>query len=175
MSPHRRRAGDAAFGQHGAAANGPDSQLATRPPIIMHASTVAFGPRQGIAIIGPSGSGKTSLALALIGHGALLVADDRSCIWAQGDALFARAPRAIEGVSEQRGLGLLRQHYRRLVQLRLVIDLTAPETRRLPPAEVVDWQGITLPCLRAPAGGCASAAVFPAAVRHYIRGGVTRV
>ncbi|MCC6001231.1 MAG: hypothetical protein JJU19_10280 [Pararhodobacter sp.] len=126
-------------------------------------------------MVGPSGSGKSSLALALIDHGAQLVADDRTCVWAQGGALFARPPRTIQGVAELRGLGLLNLDCRRLVQLRLVIDLSAPETRRLPPEESLVWQGITLPCLRAPDAGSALAAVFPAAVRHYINGRRMRV
>ncbi len=43
---------------------------------IVHASCVAFGGA-GVLILGPSGSGKSALALALMGLGAALVADDR--------------------------------------------------------------------------------------------------
>ena len=144
--------------------------VAQRRAIARHASTVAFGAHCGIAITGPAGTGKSTLALAMIAQGARLVADDRSLIWPQDGALYARAPRPIAGLLEQRGLGLLRLGHLRLVRLRLVIDLGRTEKRRLPPEEWVTWQGITLPCLAAPAAGGALAAGFPAALRHYIEG-----
>ncbi len=150
---------DAGAGEHAAGA---------RRAIARHASTVAFGPDCGIAIIGPAGAGKSTLALALIAQGARLVADDRSLTWPRDGALYARAPRPIAGLLERRGLGLLRLGHLRLVRLRLVIDLARTETRRLPAEETITLQGITLPCLAAPAKGGALSAGFPAALRHYI-------
>lgn len=112
----------------------------------LHASAVAFGPQRGVLILGPSGSGKSSLAMALIGQGAQLVADDQVFLCADQGALFARPPRPIEGLIEVRGLGLLRVAFRRLVRLVLAVDLAAP-AQRLPEASVRVLAGVTLSCL----------------------------
>ncbi len=130
---------------------------------ILHASTVAFGRAGGILILGPSGSGKSTLALRLIGAGAQLVADDRTIVMAKGGRLFARAPRAIAGLVEARGLGIVRLLPLRLVQLRLVVDLAAPGPARMPPETMHDLEGVTLPLLPAANGDA-----FIAALRHYV-------
>lgn len=134
-------------------------------PRNLHASTVAFGPQGGVLIQGPSGAGKSRLALALIELGAQLVADDQTLLTPLDAALFARAPRAIAGLLEVRGLGLLRLLPRRLVRVALVIDLAAPPPARLPEPQRRVIAGIALPCLAAGAGG-----PFPLAVKHYIEG-----
>ncbi len=157
-------------GSMGFSRGGGDAAAGACRVMARHASTVAFGARCGIAITGPAGAGKSTLAMALIAQGARLVADDRSLVWPQDGALYARAPRPIAGLLERRGLGLLRLGHLRLVRLRLVIDLGRTETRRLPPQETVTWQGITLPCLAKPTTAGALAAGFPAALRHYIKG-----
>jgi len=140
------------------------TQTGTDPhPPNLHASTVAFGPNAGILITGPSGAGKSALALALIERGAQLVADDQTLIMRAGDALFARAPHSITGLIEARGFGLLRLHPRRLARLRLIIDLTTPENRRLPPEETRTLAGVTLPLRHATPDP-----LFLSAIRHYI-------
>lgn len=129
----------------------------------LHASCVAFGPGAGILITGPSGTGKSALALALIAQGAQLVADDQTLVTRTGAAVFARAPRSIAGLIEVRGFGLIRLAPRRLARLRLVIDLSQPEARRLPPPETCSIAGVTLPLRHAfpdPA--------FLSAIRHYM-------
>jgi len=127
--------------------------------VVVHASTVAFGPDGGVMIEGPSGSGKSGLALRLIDLGAELVADDRTLLFARGDALYARAPRPIAGLIEARGLGILRLAARRLAQVRLVVDLgdggAAP---RLPAPQSCQRLGRTVPRLAArPGAGLATA------------------
>ncbi|MCB1394726.1 MAG: HPr kinase/phosphatase C-terminal domain-containing protein [Rhodobacter sp.] len=133
-----------------------------------HASAVAFGPEGGILILGRSGAGKSRLALALIDAGAQLVADDQVLLTAQGDAVYARAPRSIAGMIEVRGLGLLTMAYRRLARLVLALDLDLPPARRLPDPEMRPLAGpltgLSLPCLPAATDGA-----FPRAVAHYIR------
>lgn len=109
---------------------------------VLHASAVAFGPAGGVLIEGPSGSGKSTLALALIAAGADLVADDRTLVFAQGGALYARAPRTIAGLIELRGLGLLRRAARGLARLRLVVTLGAPDAPRLPAPATCRRSGI---------------------------------
>lgn len=130
----------------------------------MHASAVAFGPDGGVLITGPSGAGKSALALALIECGAQLVADDQTLIIRSGPAVFARAPRAIAGLIEARGFGLIRLHPRPLTRLRLVIDLARPETRRMPPDETRTIAGIPLPLRHASPGP-----PFLFAVAHYMK------
>lgn len=114
---------------------------------LIHASTVAFGPQGGVLIEGPSGSGKSGLALALVAQGADLVADDRTVIFAQGAALYARAPAAIAGLIEVRGLGLIRLAVRRLARIRLVLTLGAEGVARLPDPATCRRLGCDLPVL----------------------------
>src|SRR5438105_3331163 len=80
----------------------------------VHASAVLAGAR-AILIRGPAGAGKSRLALALIGAAecgliafARLVGDDRLQLAAAHGRLLARAPPALAGLIEVRGLGLRR-------------------------------------------------------------------
>jgi len=112
----------------------------------LHASAVAFGPERGVLILGPSGSGKSSLALALIGEGAQLVADDQVLLCPADGRLFVRAPRPTEGLIEARGLGLLRLTARRLARIVLAVDLALPPLR-LPDPVPRRIAGVTILCL----------------------------
>jgi HPr kinase/phosphorylase len=131
---------------------------------LVHASTVAFGRDAGILILGPSGAGKSTLALRLIAAGAQLVADDRTIVVARRGRLFARAPRAIAGRIEARGLGIVRLMPLRLARLRLIVDLAAPPAR-MPPEAARNLEGVTLPLLPA-----SHTDAFAAAMRHYVKG-----
>lgn len=147
----------------------------------VHATAVAFGPDRGVLIEGPSGSGKSGLALALVAAGAELVADDRAVLFAAGGVLFARAPRAIRGLIEARGLGLLRLPSRALARIGLIVALDpsdpVPAARaRLPEAEAAARLGCTVPRLRGPAGPAGAAAVpgFALALALALRAGPAR-
>jgi HPr kinase/phosphorylase len=134
---------------------------------VVHASAVAFGPEGGVLIEGPSGSGKSTLALALIEQGADLVADDRTVLMAQDDALFARCPPPIRGLIEVRGLGILRLSARRLACIRLVIDLSDPAGgTRLPPHRTCQRLNRTLPWIAARPG-----AALARGLAQLLRGG----
>ncbi|TMV03695.1 serine kinase [Ruegeria sediminis] len=98
---------------------------------IVHASCVAVAGK-GLLIVGRSGSGKSSLALQMMALGAELVADDRVELSTEGEQVMARAPKAIAGLIEARGLGLLRAQPAGPVPLALVLDLDETETARLP-------------------------------------------
>lgn len=76
---------------------------------------------------GPSGSGKSDIALRLIDNGARLIADDRTKLVRQGDALIASAPDAISGQIEVRGVGVLPIDYSNRAPLSLVFDLVPSE------------------------------------------------
>jgi RNase adaptor protein for sRNA GlmZ degradation len=102
----------------------------------MHATCVALG---GAAVLlrGPSGAGKSDLALRLIEEGARLVADDQVELAAEGGRLVARAPAAIAGKMEVRGVGIVPVAAEAAATVALIADLvTAADVERLPePAE----------------------------------------
>src|SRR5260370_7838369 len=115
----------------------------------VHASAVLAGPR-AVLIRGPAGAGKSRLALALIQAAecgliafARLVGDDRIELTAAHGRLLARAPPALAGLIEVRGLGLRRLAHEPVAVIGLVVHLPIPEAERLPAA--VDHQ---LACTR---------------------------
>lgn len=95
----------------------------------MHGSCVARDGA-GVLLVGPSGAGKSDLALRLLGRGFVLVADDQVDIM-NG---FARAPEALAGLLEVRGLGIVRLPYLTDVKLNVVVALT-DQSERLPRPE----------------------------------------
>lgn len=131
----------------------------TPSKVALHASVVCFGPLNGVLILGAAGQGKSTLALDLIDRGATLVADDRTIVMGCSGQLYARAPRTIAGLIEQRGLGILRLAYQRLARVRLVVDLDAPPAPRLPVAQWRTINTIALPCLSKPPAGSFSAII----------------
>ncbi|MGR3463966.1 HPr kinase/phosphorylase [Limimaricola sp.] len=136
------------------------------PPLTLHASCVAWRGR-GVLITGPSGSGKSGLALALMGLGCDLVADDRTHLApAPGGGLWASCPAAIAGMIEARGIGLLGAVPRGPVRLRLAVDLGKAETERLPPERRVTHLGCSLPLLHDIGTGH-----FAPAILQYLKAG----
>lgn len=134
-------------------------------PLLLHASTVALFGR-GCLISGPSGSGKSTLALSLMALGAALVADDRTELWREGDAVMAGCPKTLKGLIEARGLGLLNAEATGPVPLSLVVDLAEVEVERLPPrrSREILGQSVTLVHKLDSPG-------FPAALLQYMKGG----
>jgi len=123
---------------------------------IHHGTTIALGSYAAL-IRGPAGTGKSDLALrclaiaptALIPSPALLVADDQTEISLNGDVLKVDAPETIRGKLEVRGLGIVNVPATTRANLRLVVDLMAPERiERLPdPAPNTQIMGVDLPLL----------------------------
>lgn len=139
--------------------------MGTPDSLTLHASCVALLGR-GVLICGPSGSGKSALALELMARGAALVADDRTEIHRAGAVLRARAPVAIAGLIEARGLGILRAEAVAEVQLHVIVDMCQLETERLPRHLEDQILGVSLPRLNRVDG-----AHFPAALIQYLKGG----
>jgi HPr kinase/phosphorylase len=107
----------------------------------------------GVLIRGPSGSGKSDLALRMIDGGAHLVADDRVVIEHVNGALEARAPKALQGMIEVRGLGivsLLESMVAPVARIELVVDLSESraDIERMPEAERVDLEVVEIRRLR---------------------------
>ena len=112
---------------------------------VLHASCVCVGMR-GLLIRGAAGSGKSSLALELISRGARLVADDRVIVFRSGEGrVVARAPTALGGRIEARGLGILAAPAAKSARLVAIVDLDHPETCRLPESRVFRLLDVDLP------------------------------
>ncbi|WP_371810327.1 HPr kinase/phosphorylase [Ruegeria sp. HKCCD8929] len=117
----------------------------------MHASCVCVAGK-GLLIAGASGTGKSALALAMMGYGADLVADDRVELSTDGKQVMARAPEAITGLIEARGVGLLRATAVDPVPLSYVVDLDRTEDARLPEWHKTRLLRQSVPLLRAVQG-----------------------
>lgn len=103
---------------------------------------------RGVLLRGPSGIGKSDLALRLIDGGASLVADDRVEITREGDSLIARAPEALSGRMEVRGIGIVSVQAVQRVSLVLVIDLVPLEqVPRMPDPGRWTHLGISVPVI----------------------------
>jgi HPr kinase/phosphorylase len=142
------------------------SDGAPQGPLTLHATTVAVDGR-GLLILGPSGSGKSALALELMALGACLVADDRTILTRTGDTLVATCPRAIRGLIEARGIGILNATPCDSATLALAIDLGLTTDERLPPAHQITLLDRPLPLLHKVATG-----YFAAGLLQYLKAGL---
>lgn len=120
----------------------------------VHASCAAHDG-SGVLLIGPAGSGKSDLLLRLIDRGFDLVADDRVEI----EGGVARAPAALAGLLEVRGLGIIQLPYRACVPLALVVAMGRSE--RLPEPT----QHLGLPLIHVDPSQASAAARVDAALR----------
>lgn len=117
-------------------------------------------------ILGSSGAGKSALAMQLMGLGLQLVADDRTCITARDGALVASCPKAISGLIEARGVGVLAAEPLPRAVVSVAVDLDVQEPARLPPRHSMRLLDVTLPLLHK-----VESDHFPAAIKQYLRGG----
>ncbi|PZQ61372.1 MAG: serine kinase [Phenylobacterium zucineum] len=118
--------------------------------MIVHAGLLARrigGAWRGALIRGPSGAGKSDLALRCLGEGFRLVADDRVLLWTAGGRLFGRAPDALRGLIEVRGLDVVSVEPLAFCEVILAVDLTPPE--RMPELATTAVLGLTVPLLAA--------------------------
>ena len=114
----------------------------------VHASCVAVDGL-GVLIRGEPGSGKSDLTARLIDEGGHLVADDRVDLARRDGALIARAPAAIAGLLEVRGVGILRMAHLAEAAVGLVVDMVGrDEVERVPESAICDYMGVVVPLLR---------------------------
>lgn len=124
---------------------------------LVHATCVAV---DGIAalLLGPSGAGKSDLALRCIMADAMdggrriparLVADDQVLMRREGDRLIVRAPEALLGRIEVRGLGIMAIEAIAEAELGLAVELDRRRPiERLPdPLPTYEAMGVNLPLL----------------------------
>jgi serine kinase of HPr protein (carbohydrate metabolism regulator) len=137
--------------------------------LIRHAGLVAArgrdGAWRGALIEGPSGAGKSGLALGALDAGLALVADDRVMLWTSGGRLFGRAPDALAGLIEVRGLDVLRVTPVALAEVSLVIRLGAAE--RIPDLTSVHVLGLQVPLLILDTGEFLAPAKLSRALAHF--------
>lgn len=126
----------------------------------IHASAVLAGAR-ALLIRGPAGEGKSRLVLGLIEAAesglvpfARLVTDDRAHLEAANGRLLVRAPKALQGYLEVRGLGIRQLPFEACAVVGWVADLAAADAGRLPAPETLTTEisGIKLPRLAVAAG-----------------------
>jgi HPr kinase/phosphorylase len=125
----------------------------------IHATGLVLGAT-GVVLRGPSGAGKSLLALELIdewearGLEGRLVSDDRIDIEATRTGLVMHAPKAIEGLIELRGRGIVSRPFVARAPVHLVVDLVDTLERMVEEdALVTELQGITLARCPVPKAG----------------------
>lgn len=129
------------------------------PRVNIHATGLVLG-KTGIMFRGPSGSGKSLLALQLIdewearGLEAKLVSDDRIDVEATAGGIVMHAPKAIEGLVELRGRGIVSRPFVRKAPVDLVVDMVGTLERMVEEdALVTEIEGVTLPRCPVPQAG----------------------
>jgi serine kinase of HPr protein (carbohydrate metabolism regulator) len=120
--------------------------------VIRHAGLIAVraalpggGPWRGVLIEGPAGCGKSDLALRALSEGFALVADDRVLLWTCDGRLFGRAPDALVGLLEVRGLQVVGVPALPLADVALVARCGAAE--RIPAPRFTEILGLAIPLL----------------------------
>jgi serine kinase of HPr protein (carbohydrate metabolism regulator) len=117
--------------------------------MIAHANFIAAfigGYWRGALIEGASGVGKSDLTLRALAQGFVLVADDRTVLWTSEGRLYGRAPEALQGLLEVRGLDVVRTPFLRFAPVDLICACgTAPE--RMPEPRATARLGVSIPTL----------------------------
>jgi HPr kinase/phosphorylase len=113
--------------------------------LLVHATAVAIDGK-AVLLRGPPGAGKSDLGLRLIDAGARLISDDQSELRRSGGRVLVRAPAAIRGLIEVRGIGIVRLPALAGVPLALIADLVAPDrVERLPEPRREPILGLDVP------------------------------
>jgi serine kinase of HPr protein (carbohydrate metabolism regulator) len=143
---------------------------------VRHAGLIAVrvrGAWRGVLIEGPAGAGKSDLALRALTCGFSLAADDRVILWTCGARLFGRAPDALAGLIEVRGLQVVRVPALPLAEVALVARCGPAE--RIPDAETADLLGVRVPLIRLDPREPSAAAKLSRALDHFDVSGKRRI
>jgi len=145
------------------------------PRINIHATGLVLD-KTGVVFRGPSGSGKSVLALWLVdeyevrGLDAKLVSDDRIDIEATKSGLVMYAPKAIEGLVELRGRGIVSRPFVSKAPVHLVVDMVDTLERMVEEdALVTELEGVTLPRCPVPRAGIVDARHQVLLIREALR------
>jgi len=137
-------------------------------PLVAHAGLIAArsnGPWRGVLIQGPADAGKSDLALRALAHGFRLVADDRVVLWTSQGRLYGRAPDALAGLIEVRGLDVVRMTALPLCEVALVAEAGIPE--RIPEPAFADILGLRVPKVILRLGDSSAPAKLGRALSHF--------
>ncbi len=120
--------------------------------MIRHAGLIArriAGEWRGALIEGPSGVGKSDLALRGLAEGFRLGSDAYAVVFTSNGKLFGRAPDALAGLLEVRGLGVLSQSHLPLCRVRLLVRcVDRPQAvERMPEPIFEIIEGVSVPVL----------------------------
>jgi len=149
----------------------------------IHATAITLEDGRAALILGAPGAGKSDLALRCIVQGvwiegrhrlATLVADDQVIVEQSGGGLFARAPDAIAGRMEVRGLGIIEMPAATAAHVVLAVELAAPRAIERLPDRALTWPllGVDVPLIRvAPFEASAHLKVLLALARGLPNGG----
>ena len=133
--------------------------------MLVHATAVAIDGKATL-LRGPPGAGKSDLALRLIDEGANLIADDQAELRRAGNHLCVRAPAAIAGLIEIRGIGILRLQALEEAPLAMCVDLLASaKIERFPERRFEEVLGIAVPLIAVSAFEASAAAKLRFALR----------
>ena len=136
--------------------------------LVRHAGLIAAragGAWRGVLIEGPAGAGKSDLALRALDAGFALVADDRVLLWTCAGRLFGRAPDALAGLLEVRGLQIARVMALPLAEVALVVRCATPE--RLPEPRFVEIAGVRTPLIELDPREASAPAKLGRALSHF--------
>ena len=120
--------------------------------MIRHAGLLATrvdGRWRGALIEGASGRGKSDFALRALDHGMRFVADDRTEVFISSGRVFGVAPRAIAGLIEVRGIGVVALTALPMAEifLRVRCVATPDEVVRAPDAGCEPLLGVDIPSM----------------------------
>ncbi|HEX3863056.1 MAG TPA: HPr kinase/phosphatase C-terminal domain-containing protein [Stellaceae bacterium] len=114
-------------------------------PMLIYATAIALDGH-AVLLRGFSGTGKSDLGLRLIDAGGRLVADDQCEIHPRDGTLMVRAPLALAGLIEVRGLGIVRLDAMPEAPLALIADLVPSNLiERMPMRRSERILGVTVP------------------------------
>lgn len=138
--------------------------------MIRHAGLIArrqAGLWRGVLIEGVSGCGKSDLMLRALDAGWSLVADDRVMLWTSGGRLFGRAPPALAGLMEIRGLGVTPVAALSFAEIALcALCVQTAQVERAPESEANMLFGLAIPLIRVVALEASGPAKLAHALTH---------
>jgi HPr kinase/phosphorylase len=143
--------------------------------MLVHGTAIAID-RKAVLLRGSPGAGKSDLALRLIDRGACLVADDQVELWRAGQRILVRAPAALAGLVEVRGIGILRIDALDEAPLALCVDLvSSAEIERLPERRFDNLFELPVPLIALSAFEASAAAKLRFALRAFSEEGLPAI